>query len=176
MMHLAKLLHSRGFHITFVNTEFNYDRLLRSKGPSAVKNFPGFRFETIPDGLPPSDPNATQSITGLLHSTKINSYEPLKNLIVRLNSMKDVPPINLVISDGIMCFGIHVARELGLPEVQLWTASTCGYMAYLQFGELVERGIYPLKGIYFYLLFYFLECLAAFLFCLVLSQYCETNS
>ncbi|KAL5556086.1 hypothetical protein UlMin_038322 [Ulmus minor] len=33
MMQLAKLLHSKGFHITFVNTEFNHKRLIRSKGP-----------------------------------------------------------------------------------------------------------------------------------------------
>lgn len=32
MLALAKLLHSSGFHITFVNTEFNHRRLLRSHG------------------------------------------------------------------------------------------------------------------------------------------------
>lgn len=37
MMRLAKLLHSRGFHVTFVNTEFNHTRLIRSKGPDSVK-------------------------------------------------------------------------------------------------------------------------------------------
>jgi hypothetical protein len=28
MLKLAKLLHARGFHVTFVNTEFNHRRLL----------------------------------------------------------------------------------------------------------------------------------------------------
>ncbi|GJR52415.1 linamarin synthase 2-like protein [Tanacetum coccineum] len=49
-MKLAKLLHSHGFHITFVNTEFNHKRLIRSKGPESVKGLLDFRFETIPDG------------------------------------------------------------------------------------------------------------------------------
>ncbi|KAF5746671.1 flavonol 3-O-glucosyltransferase [Tripterygium wilfordii] len=148
-MQLAKLLHSKGFYITFVNTEFNQNRLIRSKGSDAVKDMPRFRFETIPDGVPPSDPNATQSVTELLYYTKKHSVVPLRDLILRLNSTtsheKGVPPVSCIISDGIMCFAIKVARELGLPVTQFWTASTCGFLAYLQFVELVKRDIFPLK-------------------------------
>lgn len=144
-MQLAKLFHSRGFFITFVHTEFNHKRLLKSKGPSAVANLEGFRFETIPDGVPPSNPDATQSVTELLYYTKKHSVGPLRDLIRRLNSTEGVPPVSCVISDGIMSFGVRVARELGIPEVQFWTASTCGFVAYLQFGELVHRGIFPVK-------------------------------
>ncbi|CAN1224576.1 UDP-glycosyltransferase 85A3 [Linum perenne] len=39
----AKLLHNRGFHITFVNTEFNHNRFLRAKGPHALDGIPDFR-------------------------------------------------------------------------------------------------------------------------------------
>ncbi|KAL0331041.1 UNVERIFIED_CONTAM: 7-deoxyloganetin glucosyltransferase [Sesamum angustifolium] len=62
---LAKLLHHRGFHITFVNSEFNHNRLLKSKGSTFLKNLPDFCFETFPDGLPPSDADATQSVPAL---------------------------------------------------------------------------------------------------------------
>ncbi|KAL6294654.1 hypothetical protein ACE6H2_002796 [Prunus campanulata] len=144
-MNLAKLLYSRGFHITMVYTEFNHSRLLRSKGPEAVKNSPGFRFETIPDGVPPSNPDTTQSVTELLYYTKKHSVVPLRDLIVKLNSTEGLPKVSCIISDGIMSFAIKVARELGIPEVQFWTASTCGLVAYLQFGELVKKGIFPLK-------------------------------
>ncbi|KAK7835032.1 7-deoxyloganetin glucosyltransferase [Quercus suber] len=65
MMRLAKLLHSRGFHITFVNTKFNHRRLIKSKGLDYVKGLPDFRFETIPDGLPPFDRDAKQDIPAL---------------------------------------------------------------------------------------------------------------
>lgn len=147
-MLLAKLLHSRGFYITFVLTEFNHSRLIRSKGPEAVKNYPGFRFETIPDGVPPSNPDATQSVTELLHYTKKHSVAPLRDLINKLNSMEDLPPIGCIISDGIMCFAIKVARELGIPVFEFWTASACGLLAYLQFGNLVQKDIFPLKGIH----------------------------
>ncbi|KAL9380618.1 hypothetical protein Peur_026275 [Populus x canadensis] len=36
MLKLAKLLHFKGFHITFVNTEYNHRRLLKSRGSSSL--------------------------------------------------------------------------------------------------------------------------------------------
>lgn len=155
-MQMAKLLHARGFFITFVYTEFNHSRLLRSKGPEAVKNSPGFRFETIPDGVPPSNPDATQSVTELLYYTQKHSVAPLRDLIKRLNATEGIPPVGCIISDGIMCFSIKVARELNIPEVQFWTASTCGLMAYLQFGHLVQKEIFPLKRVFYIILSKFL--------------------
>ncbi|KAF0908040.1 hypothetical protein E2562_022897 [Oryza meyeriana var. granulata] len=64
---LATALHARSFHVTFVHTEYNHVRLLRSRGPSAVAGADGLRFESIPDGLaPPSSVldqlDATQDI------------------------------------------------------------------------------------------------------------------
>ncbi|GMP46238.1 hypothetical protein CsSME_00014470 [Camellia sinensis var. sinensis] len=51
MMKLAKLLHHRGFFITFVNTEFNQNRLTKARGPDSLNGFPNFQFKTIPDSL-----------------------------------------------------------------------------------------------------------------------------
>ena len=52
MLKLAKILHYKGFHITFVNTEYNHKRLLKSRGLDSLNALPSFQFETIPDGLP----------------------------------------------------------------------------------------------------------------------------
>ena len=54
MLKLAKLLHHRGFHITFVNTEYNHKCILKSRGLSSLDGLPSFQFKAIPDGLPPS--------------------------------------------------------------------------------------------------------------------------
>jgi hypothetical protein len=135
-----------GFHITFVNTEFNHRRLARSLGPEFVKGLPDFRFETIPDGLPPSEKNATQHIPTLADSTRKNCYAPFKELVKKLNSSSQVPPVSCVITDGVMGFASSVARDLGIQEVQFWTASACGFVGYLQFDELAKRGILPFKG------------------------------
>lgn len=150
MMQVAKLLHSKGFHITFVNTEFNHRRLIRSKGPDYIKGLSDFRFETIPDGLPPSDRDATQDVPALCDSTRKTCLAPFLELLGKLNSSADdqVPPVTCVVSDGVMGFGIKAAQMLGIPDVQFWTASACGLMGYLQHVELLKRGIVPFQGIY----------------------------
>jgi len=146
LMQLAKLLRCMGFHITFVNTEFNHNRFVNSHGADFVKGLPDFVFETIPDGLPPSDKDATQDIPMLCDSTRKTCYGPFKELVFKLNSSEDVPPITCIIADGVTGFAANVAKDLGIADVQFWTASACGLVGYLQYDELVERGIIPFKG------------------------------
>ncbi|CAD6257262.1 unnamed protein product [Miscanthus lutarioriparius] len=74
-LRLAKLLHVLGgVRITFVHTERNLRRLIRSGGPATVAGAPGFRFVTVPDGLPPplsdedEDDHSPQHIAALLLS------------------------------------------------------------------------------------------------------------
>ncbi|KAL9276475.1 hypothetical protein ACSQ67_025977 [Phaseolus vulgaris] len=145
IMKFAKLLHCMGFHITYVNTEFNHNRFVRSHGADFVKGLPDFVFETIPDGLPPSDKDATQDIPMLCDSTRKTCYGPFKDLVLKLNSSGNVPPISCIIADGVMGFAGKVAKDLGIPEVQIWTASACGFVGYLQYDDLVQRGIVPFK-------------------------------
>ncbi|KAL7190962.1 hypothetical protein ACSBR2_023101 [Camellia fascicularis] len=51
MLKLAKLLHSKDFHITFINTEFNHKRILKSRGPDSPNSLPSFQFDVDVDGL-----------------------------------------------------------------------------------------------------------------------------
>ena len=146
MLKLAKLLHARGFFITFVNTEFNHNRLLRSRGPDSLKGLDDFRLETIPDGLPPSDRDATQDVPALCKSTSMNCTLPFRDLIVRINSTVGVPKISCILSDGITSFTLDAGEELGIPVVVFWTASACGFLAYLHYHQLVDRKIIPFKG------------------------------
>ncbi|ONI35171.1 hypothetical protein PRUPE_1G520200 [Prunus persica] len=145
MLKLAKLLHYKGFHITFVNTEFNHKRLLKSRGPNSLDGFPSFRFETIPDGLPPTDANATQDIPSLCDSTRKRGLPYFRDLLSKLNSSPDCPPVSCVVSDGAMGFTLDAAQELGLPEVLFWTTSACGFLAYVHYHRLIEKGLTPLK-------------------------------
>ncbi|XP_057794565.1 7-deoxyloganetin glucosyltransferase-like [Salvia miltiorrhiza] len=146
MLKLAKLLHNHDFHITFVNTEYNHRRLLKARGADALHGLPSFRFETIPDGLPPSDTaDATQDIPSLCESTTTTCLAPFKRLIARLNAADDAPPVSCIVSDGVMSFTADAAAELGLPEVLFWTTSACGFYAYTQFEKLIQMGYAPLK-------------------------------
>ncbi|MCD7465905.1 hypothetical protein HAX54_002119 [Datura stramonium] len=147
MLKLAKILHHKGFHITFVNTEFNHKRLLKSRGHHALDGFSSFRFETIPDGLPPCDADATQDIPSLCESTTTTCLGPFRDLLAKLNDTytSNVPPVSCVVSDGVMSFTLAAAQELGVPEVLFWTTSACGFLGYMHYSTVIEKGYAPLK-------------------------------
>lgn len=150
MLKIAKLLHHKGFHVTFVNTEHNHKRILRSRGPSSLDGLLDFRFETIPDGLPPSDPDVKQEILSLFESILKNCLGPFLNLLSKLNdtSSSNVPPVTCIVSDGCMSFTLEAAEEFGIPNVLFWAPSACSFLAGMHFRHLVERGLIPLKGTY----------------------------
>ncbi|KAK2659776.1 hypothetical protein Ddye_006309 [Dipteronia dyeriana] len=149
MLKLAKLLNHKGFHITFVNTEYNHNRLLRSRGPDSLNGTPTFRFETIPDGLPPSDANVTQDVPSLVDSTKKTCLAPFRQLLSKLNnkSLSNAPSVTCIVSDCIMSFTLKAAQELNISNVLLWPAGACGFMGILHYRSLIEKGLVPLKDL-----------------------------
>lgn len=149
MLKLAKLLHHRGFFITFVNTEYNHKRLLKSRGPDSLKGLPDFRFETISDGIFQGNKNddieKTQHVPSLCESTKRNCLKPLQELLQRLNSSLGVARVTCIVSDGVMSFTLEASEELGIPNLVFWTTSACGFLSYKQCINLMDSGIIPFK-------------------------------
>ncbi|XP_077213611.1 7-deoxyloganetin glucosyltransferase-like [Tasmannia lanceolata] len=146
MILIAKLLYSRGFHVTFVNTEFNHRRLVKSGAIDPTVQIDGFRFETITDGLHTPDMDATQSIPELSDSLTRHCLVPLRELISRLSEERVGGRIfTCLVRDGGMSFAQEVADELGIPDVMLWTMSTCSWMGFFQYDELIRRGYTPFK-------------------------------
>lgn len=148
MLHLAKALHAKGFHITYVNSEYNHRRFVRSRGAGAVAGLPGFSFATIPDGLPPCDADATQDTVALCYSTMTTCLPHFRALLADLNrraAAGDAPPVTCVVADGCLTFSIDAAAELGVPCALLWTASACGALAYHHLRLFVDKGLVPLK-------------------------------
>ncbi|KAL4614833.1 hypothetical protein ACB092_07G081200 [Castanea dentata] len=141
MMKLAKLLHHKGFHVTFVNTEYNHKRLLRSRGPNALDGLPDFHFETITDGLPPFDADVSQDVPSLCDSTSKHSLVPLCNLLSKLNdtSSSNVPPVTCMLTDGYMSFSLDAAEKFRISIALLWTPSSYGVLSYMHYHHLVER-------------------------------------
>ncbi|KAK9989045.1 hypothetical protein SO802_029284 [Lithocarpus litseifolius] len=134
MLKLAKLLHHKGF---------------MSRGPNSLDGSPDFHFETIPDGLPPSDADVSQDIPYLSVSISKNGLLPLCNLISKLDNTSswDRPPATSIISDGCMSFTFDAAEKFGIPNVLFWTPSSCGFLGYMHYRHLVERGLTPLKDV-----------------------------
>ncbi|XP_047079559.1 7-deoxyloganetin glucosyltransferase-like [Lolium rigidum] len=155
MLNVAKLLHARGFHVTFVNSEYNHARLVRTRGAAALAGVPGFRFATIPDcmlAIDDDDDDITQDIPTLCKSTTETCLEPFRRLLAEINASASAeveghPLVTCVISDIIMGLSLDAAKELGLPYIQLWTASAVSYLVYHHYRLLIDRGIFPLKDV-----------------------------
>nr|XP_043606039.1 7-deoxyloganetin glucosyltransferase-like [Erigeron canadensis] len=144
MLKLAKILHSKGFDITFINTEFNHQRLVRSRGSDALRGLPSFRFETFPDGLPtPENLDATQEVTSLARSLEDNCLGALKELISKLGA--SYSPVTCIMADLLMGFTRAAAKELDIPEFFLWTSGASSLLCFEQFSYLLEKGLMPLK-------------------------------
>ncbi|PWA67347.1 UDP-glucuronosyl/UDP-glucosyltransferase [Artemisia annua] len=144
MLKLAKILHSKGFDITFVNTEFNHQRLIRSQGHENLNGLPSFRFETIPDGLPPPEnKDATQDIPSLAKSIVETCSGPFKSLVAKVSA--SYSPVTCIVADVLMGFTLDLAEELDIPEFLLWTSGTGSLICYDQFQNLLEKGLMPLK-------------------------------
>ncbi|WOL08716.1 7-deoxyloganetin glucosyltransferase-like [Canna indica] len=147
MLKFAKVLHSKGFFITFVNSEFNHNRVLKSKGPSALDGLPDFRFATIPDGLPPSDLDKNQSGPVLCTSMKKTCSAPFTKLLTALDDPSSgVPPVACVISDFICSFTLDATTAMAIPNIYFCSFSACGFMGVFYYKDLMERGIIPLKS------------------------------
>jgi len=153
LLQLAKLLHLRGFHITFVNTEYNHKRLLKSRGPNAFDGFTDFTVESIPDGLTPTDGDGdvSQDLYALCKSIRTNFLQPFRELLARLHDRAAsglVPPVTCVVSDTNMSFTIHAAEKLSLPIVLFSPSNACTFLAFIHLSTLLDKGLTPLKGNY----------------------------
>ncbi|XP_062153555.1 7-deoxyloganetin glucosyltransferase-like [Alnus glutinosa] len=146
MLKFAKLLHGKGFHITFVNTEFNHQRFLKSRDPKSLDGLPDFQFKTIPDSLPPSDSNASQDSNALCESVMKNFLAPFSDILVKLNTTtSNNLPVTCIISDAVMAFTYTAGRELGIPVVMLFAISASSLMDIMQSPLFTEKGLTPLK-------------------------------
>ncbi|KMT01522.1 hypothetical protein BVRB_9g215250 [Beta vulgaris subsp. vulgaris] len=148
MTKVAKLLHSKGFYITVVLTEFDVARLATSSSSNDTPWLQGlddFAVETIPDGLPPDNKRGLLDLPQLCISLGLEPKKALRDLLMRLLASHDVPPITSIICDGAMFFAHEVGKELGIPVLLFYTTSACGMLGYMQYDELIKRGHFPLK-------------------------------
>ncbi|CAL5037584.1 unnamed protein product [Urochloa decumbens] len=146
---LAELLHSRGVYVTFVNTEHNHERLVRTTGGLRLRGREGFRFEAVPDGLSEEDRRSPDRTFRLYQSLKRSCGAPLVALARRLGEREDdgvpVPPVTCVVLSGLVSFALDAAEELAVPAFVLWGTSACGFVCTLRLRQLRERGYAPLK-------------------------------
>ncbi|ONK78266.1 uncharacterized protein A4U43_C02F16450 [Asparagus officinalis] len=145
MLQLAKLLHSKGFHITFINTETSKQTILESQGSDAFQGSEHFVFETVADAFVPTSLHTNQRVAKSSIKTYTHCASPLRDVLMKLNNSSGIPRISCIVYNWLMDFALDVGEELNIPAMVFCSMSACGFMADLHLEELVERGYTPLK-------------------------------
>ncbi|RZC80964.1 hypothetical protein C5167_043530 [Papaver somniferum] len=152
MLKLAEVLCLSGINVTFINTQRNHSRYLSFNDvQSRFGRFPGFCFETIPDGLSADQPRSagfrnSQDLVNMLHRLKTVVRPGFRELLTSNRLKIDTRgPVSCIIADGILGFAIDVAEELGIPSISFRTSSACSSWIYFCLTKLIENGDIPFK-------------------------------
>ncbi|KAK9920538.1 hypothetical protein M0R45_029093 [Rubus argutus] len=160
MLTLAQLLCHCGIHVSFLNTEINH-RLLTTQRQALSARFPTLHFDSISDGLPSDDDQPRTvafNLQGIVASLRSKTAPLLRQLLISLIGKKNdvdedsrsaaaaaarLPPLGCVITDGIMCFAIDAAEEVGIPVIALRTTSACSFWCYSCIPNLIQQAQLP---------------------------------
>ncbi|TYI73235.1 hypothetical protein E1A91_D07G116800v1 [Gossypium mustelinum] len=129
MLQLASILHSKGFSITIVHTEFN------SPNPS---NHPEFTFISIPDKLTESHFSDKDAASPVWNLNK-NCAAPLQQCLEKI--LHSLHHIAAVIYDTLMYSAQTITEDLGLLGIVLRTGSATTMLFYPAFSQLDEERI-----------------------------------
>ncbi|KAK2639612.1 hypothetical protein Ddye_027407 [Dipteronia dyeriana] len=145
MLNLAELLSLSGLAVTFVNSEHNHRLLLQHTGNVQARftKYPGFKFQTISDGLAPDHPRSGNTPIELLESMSSNSRPLLKQLLVDQTCNRT--PVNCIIGDGILGWIIDVADEVKIPIISFRTISACCFWVYFCIPEIIQAQELPIR-------------------------------
>ncbi|GMI69721.1 UDP-glucosyl transferase 85A2 [Hibiscus trionum] len=142
MLKLAELLALAGLKITFLNSDFVHEQLLRHTDVlSRFSKYAGFDFRTIPDGLPDEHPRAGHGFMKIFEFLESTTKPIFKEMMVNIK-----PRVDCIIADGVLGIAVDVAEELGIPVIQFRTISACCIWAYFAVSDMIQAGELPIKG------------------------------
>ncbi|XP_065861991.1 UDP-glycosyltransferase 83A1-like [Euphorbia lathyris] len=142
MMELSQCLVKHGFKITFVNTEYNHERVLNSL---IEKDYIGeyINLVSVPDGLESmEDRNNLGKLTKSLFS-----FVPgkLEELIRKMNASED-DKISCVIADENNGWAFEVAKKLNTRCAAFWPAAAALLALLFDVQKLIDDGIVDNNG------------------------------
>ncbi|PIA51802.1 hypothetical protein AQUCO_01100581v1 [Aquilegia coerulea] len=148
LLQLAELLCLSGLsNVTFLTTKHHHRRLLSfTDAQTRFSSFPGFRFETISDGLPDDHPRSYDHIIDIFTGVR-SVMEPSFQKLLFSNYFQSAnrPPVTCIISDGLMSFPIGVAKELGITSMDFRVTGASFLWCCFRHLNMVEAGELPFK-------------------------------
>ncbi|KAL6897250.1 hypothetical protein ACP4OV_006946 [Aristida adscensionis] len=137
MLHLAGVLHARGFAVTVFHTHFN--------APDASRRPAAYDFVPVPDGLPTGGPATLRSAVELLLAVNRACEAPFRE---RLAALLEVDggqehDVACLIADTQLLTMMEVARGLGVPTLALRTGSAACLRMFAAYPMLYDKGYLP---------------------------------
>lgn len=152
MLRLAELLCLAELDITFIVSEFAHSRLIKHTDivDSHFARYPGFQFQTVPDGLPDEHPRAGEGLVmDILQGVEEVTGPLLEQMMVENNCFarnRSQRPITCIVADGFLSIVGDLAEARGIPIVYFRTVSACSFWASFCIPELIQAGDIPVKG------------------------------
>ncbi|KAK6933079.1 hypothetical protein RJ641_035973, partial [Dillenia turbinata] len=147
MLKLAELLCLSNLHVTFLNSHHNHARLLRYTNiQTRLSRYPGFRFETIADGLPNDHPRSGTRIMELVDAMRTVTKPLFEELLTRLVVEEGESPVTCLIVDGAIGFALDAAEKVGIKVIFARPISPCYLWTLHCLPQLIEAGELPLQG------------------------------
>ncbi|XP_054803313.1 UDP-glycosyltransferase 83A1-like [Prosopis cineraria] len=149
LMELSHELVKRGIKITFVNTNFNHERIMKVRamrgggGGEQVEN-DLIQLVSIPDGLEQEE-NKDRGLERLLESMWKVMPKKLEKLIQEINeSVGEM--ISCVVADGAMGWALEVAEKMGIHGAAFIPTSASLLALFLSIPKLLDDGIIDSNG------------------------------
>ncbi|KAK9165838.1 LOW QUALITY PROTEIN: hypothetical protein Scep_001029 [Stephania cephalantha] len=138
MLRFAKVLVSKGLHVTLATTEEARDRLLSFSSssstltPSSATTSPKIDFEFFSDGFSP-DYDRLKNVDHYVNSLPIYAANNFKDLLSSAHLNNNKNNISCVITNIFFPSAIDVAEELGIPCALLWIQTCALYSIYYRY-------------------------------------------
>ncbi|XP_024019640.1 UDP-glycosyltransferase 76B1 [Morus notabilis] len=124
MLHLAKLLHSKGFLITIICTQLD---------PASPSCYPNLSFKTLFDIDAIASELSYNSFDGdvVLYLCVLNNKctTPFRDCLSKLQQNSSYGPVSCIVYDAVMYFAAAIADEVDIPRIVLRTSSATTFLA-----------------------------------------------
>ncbi|CAN6574659.1 unnamed protein product [Malus baccata var. baccata] len=145
MMELSQCLVNHGFKVTFVNTDFNHNRVTNSSGDdqSHIRR-DCINLVSIPDGLEPGQDR--NDLGKLSKAARRVMPGKLEELIEKINNRGEGDKITCVIADQTVGWALEIAVKMKTKVVAFWPASAAVLALKFSIPKLIDEGIIDNDG------------------------------
>ncbi|KAL1211353.1 UDP-glycosyltransferase 83A1 [Cardamine amara subsp. amara] len=147
LMSFSHYLAKQGIQITFINTEFNHNRIINSLSKSSYQDYVGhwINLVSIPDGL--EDSPEERNIPGKL-SESVLRFIPNKveQLIERMIAESSGTIISCVVADQSLGWAIEVAAKFGISRAAFCPAAAASMVLGFSIQKLIDDGLIDSEG------------------------------